>query len=164
MSFIVRPATDADLPGILAIYNDAVARTTAIWNDDQVDMESRRAWMEARRRLGYPVLVADEGGTVLGYGALGEFRAFQGYRETVEDSLYVAEGARRRGVAAAILGELVVEGQRLRKHVMLAAITGENEASIRLHRKFGFADAGRLSEVGTKFGRWLDLVLMQRLL
>lgn len=164
MTFTIRRAVEADLPGILAIYNKAVAQTTAIWNDDPVDLENRRAWLEARRKLGYPVLVADAGGAVLGYGSFGDFRAFQGYRHTVEDSLYVAEAARRRGVAASLLGALIAEAQALKKHVMIAAITGGNEASIRLHARFGFVETGRLGEVGTKFGRWLDLVLMQRYL
>jgi phosphinothricin acetyltransferase len=164
MTFVVRRAVEADLPEILAIYNEAVAHTTAIWNDDPVDLANRRAWVEARWSLGYPVVVAEEAGAVIGYGSFGEFRAFQGYRHTVEDSLYVAEAARRRGVAAALLGALIDEAQASKKHVMLAAITGDNEASIRLHARFGFAEVGRLSEVGTKFGRWLDLVLMQRFL
>jgi phosphinothricin acetyltransferase len=164
VTFVIRPALDADLPGITAIYNDAVARTTAIWNDNQVDIDNRRAWVAARRALGYPVLVADAGGAVLGYGTFGDFRAFDGYRFTVEDSVYVAEAARRRGVATALLGALIAEARALGKHVMLAAITGDNDVSIRLHQRHGFAIVGRLPEVGTKFGRWQELVLMQRML
>jgi phosphinothricin acetyltransferase len=87
VTFVVRPARDEDLPALTAIYNGAVLNTTAIWNDSVADVENRRAWVEARRKLGYPVLVADEGGAVLGYGSLGDFRAFDGYRFTVEDSV-----------------------------------------------------------------------------
>ncbi|MEO8668093.1 MAG: N-acetyltransferase family protein [Bauldia sp.] len=164
MSVVVRPMEDRDLPAILAIYNDAVANTTAIWNDSQVDLENRRAWASARRALGYPVLVAEAGGAILGYGSFGDFRAFDGYRFTVEDSVYVAAEARGRGVATAILAALVVAARGLGKHVMLAAITADNAVSIRLHEKQGFAVVGRLPEVGTKFGRWQDLVLMQLML
>jgi phosphinothricin acetyltransferase len=164
VTFVIRPALDRDLAAITAIYNDAVLNTTAIWNDGVVPVENRRAYVEARRALGYPVLVADEDGAVLGYGALGDFRAFDGDRFTVEDSIYVAESARRRGVAAALLEALIDEARRLRKHVMLAAITGDNDVSIRLHARHGFTEVGRLPEVGFKFGRWQELVLMTKML
>ena len=101
MTVVVRPAAEADLTAILAIYNDAVRHTTAIWNDTIVDLDNRRAWLEARLGLGYPVLVGEEDGAVVAYGSFGDFRAFDGYRFTVEHSVYVAEGSRRRGVASA---------------------------------------------------------------
>jgi phosphinothricin acetyltransferase len=162
MTVVVRPATDPDLPAILAIYNDAVRHTTAIWNDAEVDLENRRAWMEGRLRLGYPVLVGEVDGAVVAYGSFGDFRAFEGYRHTVEHSVYVAEGARRRGVASALITALAERAGALGKHVMVAGIAADNEASLRLHRKLGFVETGRMPEVGLKFGRWLDLVLMQR--
>jgi phosphinothricin acetyltransferase len=164
MSVTIRPATEADIAAIMAIYNDAVAKTTAIWNDNPVDADNRRAFLAARRALGYPVLVADDNGRVLGYGTFGDFRAFDGYRFTVEDSVYVAEAARRRGVATALLMALIAEARALGKHVMLAAITGDNAVSIRLHERQGFAIVGRLPEVGIKFDRWQELVVMQLML
>ena len=90
----------------MAIYNRAVAHTTAIWNDVVADLENRRAWWRGRVDAGFPVLVAVEGGTVLGYASYGPFRAFDGYRHTAEHSVYVAEAARRRGVAEALLRAL----------------------------------------------------------
>jgi phosphinothricin acetyltransferase len=162
MTVAIRPATDHHLPAILAIYNDAVRHTTAIWNDTVVDLENRRAWREARAGLGYPVLVGEEDGAVVAYGSFGDFRAFDGYRFTVEHSVYVADGARRRGVASALIVALAEHATALGKHVMVAGIAADNEASIALHRKLGFAETGRMPEVGFKFGRWLDLVLMQR--
>jgi L-amino acid N-acyltransferase len=164
MTMILRPAEAADLPVILAIYNDAVLHTTAIWNDTVVDLDQRRAWYEGRLRQGYPVLVAAEAGAVVAYGSFGDFRAFDGYRFTVEHSVYVAEGARRRGIASALIAALVDKARDLGKHVMVAGIASENEASIRLHARLGFVETGRMPEVGQKFGRWLDLVLMQRTL
>jgi L-amino acid N-acyltransferase YncA len=162
MTVVVRPATDPDLPAILAIYNDAVRHTTAIWNDTLVDLDNRRAWHEARVRLGYPVLVGEEDGEVVAYGSFGDFRAFDGYRFTVEHSVYVAEGSRRRGIASALIMALVERASMLGKHVMVAGIAADNQASIALHHRLGFVETGRMPEVGKKFGRWLDLVLMQR--
>jgi L-amino acid N-acyltransferase YncA len=162
MTVIIRPAGEADLPGILAIYNDAVVKTVAIWNDAVVDLDNRRVWLEGRLRQTYPVLVAEEGTSVLGYASFGDFRAFDGYRFTVENSVYVAEGARRRGIASALLVALIERAAALGKHVMVAGIAGENEISIRLHAKHGFVETARMPEVGFKFGRWLDLVFMQR--
>jgi L-amino acid N-acyltransferase YncA len=162
MTVIIRPAGEDDLPGILAIYNDAVVNTVAIWNDAIVDLDNRRVWLEGRLRQTYPVLVAEEGTSVLGYASFGDFRAFDGYRFTVENSVYVAEGARRRGIASALLVALIERAAALGKHVMVAGIAGENEISIRLHAKHGFVETARMPEVGFKFGRWLDLVFMQR--
>lgn len=164
MTAIVRPATTADLPAILAIYNDAVVSTTAIWNDTVVDIDNRIAWFEARARQHYPVLVAELEGAVVGYGSFGDFRPFDGYRHSVEHSVYVAAEARRRGVASALLAALVERATAMGKHVMIAGIAADNAASIRLHRENGFVETGRLPEVGTKFGQWLDLVFMQRIL
>ena len=161
MTVMVRAAVEGDLPAILAIYNDAVLTTTAIWNDNLVDLDNRRQWLEGRRRQRYPVHVATLGDTVIGYASFGDFRAFDGYRFTVENSVYVAEKARRQGAASALLAVLIEEARTLGKHVMVAGIAGENEISIRLHAKYGFAETARMLEVGFKFGRWLDLVFMQ---
>jgi phosphinothricin acetyltransferase len=159
---MIRHATNADLPSILAIYNDAVLNTTAIWNETPVDLENRRAWMQARRAAGFPVLVAEVDGRVSGYGSFGDFRPFEGYRVTVEHSLYVSSGARRRGLGAALLSALIDEARGLEKRAMIGGIDGTNEPSLALHRKFGFVEAGRLPGVGVKFGKPLDLVLMQK--
>ena len=161
MTVIVRPAGDADLAAILAIYNDAVRDTTAIWNDTVVDLDNRRAWWLARTAQGYPVLVAEFAGAVVGYASFGDFRAFDGYRHTVEHSVYVAAGARGRGIAALLIGALVERARALGKHVMIAGIAADNDVSLRLHARLGFIETGRLPEVGRKFGRWLDLVFMQ---
>jgi phosphinothricin acetyltransferase len=164
MSTTIRQATPADLPAVTAIYNHAVVHTTAIWNDAVVDLANRRAWYDARRELGYPVLVAEIDGTVAGYGSFGPFRAFDGYRFSVEHSVYVAEAVRRRGVASRLLEALVDEARRLGKHVMIAGVAADNDASIRLHLHHGFVETGRMPEVGIKFGRWLDLVFLQKTL
>jgi phosphinothricin acetyltransferase len=161
----IRHASPEHLPGITEIYNDAVAHTTAIWNDKLVDVDNRQQWLQQRRAAGYPVLVAiDDAGAVAGYASFGDFRAFDGYRFTVEHSVYVHREQRRRGVARQLLAQLIDEARTIGKHVMVAAIEAENKPSIDLHTALGFVHAGRMAEVGTKFGRWLDLVWMQRTL
>ena len=129
MAPIIRPATEGDLPAIAAIYNDAVRHTTAIWNETVVDVDNRRAWHAARLAAGYPVLVGERDGAVVAYGSFGDFRAFDGYRFTVEHSVYVAEGARRLGIASALVKALADHAAALGKHVMVAGIAADNAAS-----------------------------------
>ena len=160
----IQAAEEHHLPGILCIYNHAVEHTTAIWNDSLVDLENRRAWWRARTEAGLPVLVAVQDGEVLGYASYGPFRAFDGYRLTVEHSVYVAESARRQGVASALLSALEDQARAAGLHVILGGIAANNEASLRLHQRLGFTETGRLPQVGQKFGRWLDLVFVQRVL
>lgn len=164
MSPIIRHATEADLPAILAIYNDAVERTTAIWNERLVDLEDRRAWLKTRTDGGFPVLVAHRDGQTIGYASYGPFRAFDGYRHTTELSVYVDKTTRGAGVGRLLVTELIEEAKRRGVHVLIAGIEAGNAASIGLHASLGFNETGRLAEVGRKFDRWLDLVLMQRIL
>lgn len=160
----IRHATEHDLAEILAIYNDAVVNTTAIWNWETVDLANRQAWFAARRAQSYPVLVAAEGDEVLGYASFGDWRPFDGYRYTVEHSVYIASAARRRGIGGALLAALVEEAANLGKHVMVGGIDADNPASLALHRRHGFVETARMPQVGRKFDRWLDLVFMQRTL
>ena len=161
---IVRDAEDRDLEAVRRIYNDAVAHTTAIWNEVIVDLEDRRRWAATRRALGYPVLVAEVDGEIAGYGSFGDFRAFDGYRHTCEHSVYVDDRFRRRGIARALVAELEARAARLGKHAMIAGIEAGNAASIALHADIGFVEVGRLPQVGRKFERWLDLVFMEKIL
>ncbi|VVE43228.1 GNAT family N-acetyltransferase [Pandoraea nosoerga] len=158
---IVRDATDADLAAIRDIYNEAVEHTTAIWNDVLVDIENRREWLAARARRGYPVIVAERDGEVLGYASFGDWRAFDGYRHTVEHSIYVDRRARGAGLGETLMRELIARARAVGVHVMIAAIEAQNAPSIRLHEKLGFRVVGTFGEVGTKFGRWLDLTCME---
>lgn len=157
----IRAAKTGDLPAILAIYNDAVETTTAIWNDAPVDLDNRRDWLQARREGGFPVLVAEWDGAVAGYATYGPWRAFDGYRHTVEHSVYVDRACRGGGVGRALMQALITDARAHGKHMMVAGIEAGNIGSIRLHEKLGFKQVGLLPEVGTKFGRWLDLAFLQ---
>ena len=161
----VRHATTEDLPAILAIYNDAVRTTFAIWNEDETTLAERRDWYDKRLAGGYPVLVAETpGAAVAGYASYGPFRAFQGFRRSAELSIYVAAGNRGRGIGDRLMAGLVAEARRRGIHVLIGGVEAGNAASIRLHARHGFVETGRMPEVGVKFGRWLDLVFMQRVL
>lgn len=158
----IRDAEDRDLEGITTIYNDAVEQTTAIWNETTIDVENRRAWLVDRRNAGYPVLVtvSDED-KVLGYASFGDWRAWDGYRYTVEHSVYVRSDQRGAGIGKALMEALIGRAGDIGKHVMVAGIEAGNTGSIRLHQKLGFEQAGLIRQVGTKFGRWLDLAFLQ---
>ncbi len=161
----IRPATAADLPGILEIYNEAVLNTTATYDYEPRTLEQRAAWFEERTREGYPVFVAvDESGRVLGWSALNPFHARIGYRFTAENSVYVAADRRGKGLGKLLLPPLIAGAQAKGLHAIIAAIDAENTASIRLHAAFGFEKVGHFKQTGFKFNRWLDVVYLERLL
>ncbi len=159
----IRDAAEDDLPGILAIYNHVIATSNAVYTETAATLDDRRAWLAARRAANFPVLVADDAG-IMGFASFGDFRPWPGYARTVEHSVYVHDAAHRRGVGTALVRCLIDEARRRGKHVMIGGIDATNLASIRLHCKLGFTEAGTLREVARKFDRWLDLVLMQRML
>jgi len=163
----IRPAVEADLPAILEIYNDAVLNSTAIWIETPSDLENRRTWLAGRTAAGFPVLVADRGpgdGSVVGYGTFGEFRAFEGFRYTVEHSVYVLDTAQGHGIGKMLLRALIEEARGMGKRVMVGAIDATNYASLALHEHMGFEETGRMPGVGEKFGKRLDMVLVQLML
>lgn len=158
----IADADESHCDAIAVIYNHAVARTTAIWNDTMVDADNRISWLTARREAGFPVIVAlDREDAVLGYASFGDWRAFDGYRHTVEHSVYVHPDRAGAGIGTALMQALIQHAREAGKHVMVAGIEAGNENSIRLHEKLGFQRVGLLPQVGTKFGRWLDLCFMQ---
>jgi L-amino acid N-acyltransferase len=157
-------ATEEDVPGILAIFNDVIARTTAVYREAPVTLEERRTWRQSRLEQGFPVLVARQEDSVLGFASFGEFRAWPCYRNTVEHTVHVHPDARGQGIGKRLVQALLPRATALGKHVMVAGIDGDNAVSLRLHVGLGFTEVGRFREVGRKFDRWLDLVFMQRLL
>jgi L-amino acid N-acyltransferase YncA len=158
----IRDATAADLPGILAIYNEVIATSTAIYSYEPVTLTERREWWRARTAQGYPVLVAADSAAVLGFATFGDFRAWPGYRFTVEHSVHVRADCRGQGVGSQLLKALLPRAAACNKHIMIAGVDAANAASIRFHERLGFTQVGHLREVGYKFDRWLDLVFLQR--
>jgi len=161
---VIRDAVPADLPRILEITNDAILNGTALWTIIPATLETRTAWMQERQSSGFPVLVAEHEGSVLGFGSYGPFRPHDGFLHTVEHSLYIDPGSQRLGLGKAMLGALIERARAHGKHVMVGAIATENLVSITLHERFGFTQAATLPQVGRKFDRWLDLTFMHRLL
>lgn len=156
----IRFADKTDCAAITEIYNHAVLHTAAIWNDQTVDTDNRLAWYEARQLLGYPVLVSEEDGVVTGYASFGDWRSFEGFRYTVEHSVYVHPAHQGKGLGRKLLSRLIDEARLCGKHVMVAGIESQNRASIRLHQSLGFTATAQMPQVGVKFGRWLDLTFM----
>ena len=158
---MIRDAIESDLPAIRAIYNDAVLNTTAIWNEQPVDLANRQTWFQARQAQGYPILVSIENDEVTGYASFGDWRPFEGFRYSVEHSVYVRHDQRGKGLGPRLMQALIERARTCGKHVMVAAIESGNQASIRLHARLGFVTTGQMPQVGIKFGRWLDLTFMQ---
>ncbi len=158
----ITAATEADLPGLVEIYNEVIATSTAVYSSDPVTLADRREWWRARTGQGYPVLVAHDSRGVCGFATFGEFRAWPGYRFTVEHTVHVRADGRSRGVGTLLVQALFPRAAALGKHVMIAGVDAANAASIRFHERLGFTQCGCLREVGYKFDRWLDLVFLQR--
>jgi phosphinothricin acetyltransferase len=163
MSILVRPSSESDLDAITAIYAHAVTYGTASFeldSPDKAEMTRRRA---AILEGGYPYLVAEKDGTILGYAYAGAYRTRPAYRSTVEDSIYVAPSAQGQGVGRLLLTALIKECEKRDFRLMVAVIGDEeSKGSISLHRSLGFEPAGILKGIGYKHGRWLSSVLMQR--
>jgi L-amino acid N-acyltransferase len=153
----IRDAALPDITQITEIYNSIVLSSTAIYNDQTVTTEERTGWWLQRVEKGFPVIVAAEDASILGYGSFGEFRSWPGYRYTVEGTVHIREDVRGQGVGKRLLAELIARARAMGKHVMVAGVDSENEASLRFLQSQGFVLAGRLQEVGYKFGRYLTL-------
>jgi L-amino acid N-acyltransferase YncA len=161
---IVRHATENDLPGILEIYNDIILNTTAVYYYEPHTLEMRREWFMERTKKGFPVFVAVEGDKILGLSSIGPFRVPTAYQFTVENTVHVAADARGRGVGKALMPPLIESAKDLGMHSVIAGIDATNVVSLHLHRSFGFEEVAHFKEVGFKFGRWLDLKFLQRML
>ena len=160
----IRDAGVDDLPGLLAIYNEVIATSTAIYTEQPATLDDRVTWWNARIAQGYPVLVATDGTGVIGFASFGDFRAWPGYRFTVEHSVHVRADRRGGGVGTALMRVLLARATALGKHVMIAGVDADNQASLQFHERLGFRRVAHFSQVGFKFDRWLDLVFLQRFL
>jgi L-amino acid N-acyltransferase YncA len=163
VSLSIRPATAADMAAVLAIYNYEVANGVATFDTAPRSMKEQMAWLKEHQPP-YSAVVAEYRGEVIAFGSLSRYHARPAYGFTVEDTVYVHHEHRRKGVGRLVLEELVGQARRGGYHTVLGRITGENTASLELHRACGFVEAGVEREVGRKFGRWLDVVTMQLIL
>ena len=160
----IRDARAEDVPGLLAIYNDVMATSTAIYRDEPATLDAHTEWWRARVAQGYPVLVATDAAGVAGFATFGDFRQWPGYRFTVEHSVHVRADCRGRGLGGALMRPLIARATGMGKHVMIAGVDAENTDSLRFHERLGFVPVAHFREVGFKFGRWLDLMFLQRTL
>ena len=150
---------------ILAIYNEAIVNSTALYDYKPRTMEMMVSWFEAKIKGKYPVIGAeDEAGQFMGFASYGPFRAWPAYKYTVEHSVYVDTRFRGRGVGKLLLKEIIAAAQGQNYHTMVGVIDASNLVSIQLHEAFGFTRCGEIRQAGFKFGRWLDVLFYQLLL
>ena len=164
---IIRDAVDEDMARCRDLYNALIDSTTVAWTEQTQTLRQRRAWFRRQQRDGYPVLVAEDPTGVVGFTAYGGFRGsgkWPGYRYTVEHTIHVDRHRWGQGVGRSLMEALIARAQLSEVHVMVGAIDGDNLESIRFHERLGFVEVARMPEVGHKFDRWLDLVLMQRII
>jgi phosphinothricin acetyltransferase len=157
----IRDAEFHDLPGILAIFNEVIVSSTAIYYFEPVDLDNRRRWFEERRAAGYPVLAAADDGEVVGFASFGDWRPSPGYAWTVEHTVHVRADRRGQGVGRLLVEALIDRAKALGKHVMVGGVDADNGASLAFHRRLGFEPVAHFQEVGRKFDRWLDLTFVQ---
>jgi len=156
----VRSAHLDDADAVLGIRNHAIEHSTALWTEKPQSPAEGAAWLAAHLDRG-SAIVAEAEGEVAGFAVYGPWREeLDGYRNTVENSVYVREGCHGLGIGSALMTALISSARQAGHHVMIADIEADNAASIRLHARFGFRHVGTVPEVGTKFGRWLDLTIM----
>jgi len=162
---IVTCTEEAHAAAILAILNEAIANSTALYDYKPRTPESMVAWFATKRSNGFPVIGAEDGqGKLLGFASYGAFRAFPAYKYTVEHSVYVEAGYRGAGLGRTLMEAIIAEAIARDVHVMVGAIDAANADSIGLHERLGFEHAGTVRQAGFKFGRWLDVAFYQRIL
>ena len=161
---VVDGASRRDLPQILAIYNEVIRNSTAVFSEEAFTPARGESWFDAKLVQGFPLVVAQDASGITGFGTFGEFRTWPCYRHSVEHSVHIRTDCRGRGLGRMLVTELMGRAAAMQKHVMIAGIDADNAVSIGLHRSLGFAGVGHFREVGLKFGRWLDLVFMECIL
>jgi L-amino acid N-acyltransferase YncA len=150
---------------IVAILNDAIVSSTALYDYRPREPDSMVAWFEAKRAGRFPVWGAvDDHGKLLGFATYGTFRAWPAYKYSVEHSVYVGAGERGRGVGKALVGQLIQSATEQQLHTLIGGIDAENARSIAFHERLGFVHAGTVKQAGFKLGRWLDLAFYQLIL
>ncbi|MDM5337328.1 N-acetyltransferase family protein [Fictibacillus enclensis] len=158
---MIREATSNDLKDILAIYNDAILNTTAVYAYQPQTLENRQIWYQQKRDENYPILVYEQDNKVVGFATFGPFRAWPAYKYSIEHSVYVDKEYRKKGIGTSLLKELIAIANQREYITLIAGIDAANEKSIAIHKNFGFVHAGTIKKAGFKFNRWLDLAFYQ---
>jgi phosphinothricin acetyltransferase len=161
----IASCTSTHVPEILAILNEAIVNSTALYDYKPRTLAAMQGWFEGKTKGGYPVLGAfEEAGTLAGFASYGTFRAWPAYKYSVEHSVYVQKEHRGRGIGKRLLSALIEEAKNREYHMMIGGIDSTNAASIRLHQSLGFTHCASIKHAGYKFGRWLDLEFYQVIL
>ena len=157
----VRQVIEEDLSQLLSVYNDIILHTTAVYDYEPHTLEMRMQWLETKKQQGFPVFVAEDNKRIVGFSSIGPFRAWAAYKYSVENSVYVAAEERGKGIGKLLIPPLIEATKQLGLHTIIASVDATNEASLRLHKSFGFEEVAHFKEVGWKFDRWLDLKFLQ---
>jgi L-amino acid N-acyltransferase len=161
---LIREAEHKDLPAILDIMNDAIIKTTSIYDYKIRDIEFAENWFHKKQADHMPVLVGEINNETVAFGSYGIFRPWEAYKFSVEHSIYVRHDLRGQGIGKQLLVALIERAKKEGYHTMIAGIDAANEKSIAFHQRLGFVEAGKFKQVGYKFDQWLDLVFMQLML
>ena len=144
----IRHATENDIQSMLDIYNEIILNTTAVFQYDLHTLEMRKDWFAIKQEENYPVFIAEENNVVVGFSTFGQFRNWQAYQYSVENSVYVKADCRGKGIGKLLLQPLIDTAKERKLHTIIAGIVADNEASIALHKKFGFVETAHFKEVG----------------
>lgn len=158
---MIRPMTIEDIEKVLDIFNDAIINTTAAYHVEPQTLEEKRQWFLAKQKVNDPMFVYEENGEVIGFVTYSQFRSYEGYKYSMEHSVYVDKNHHGKGIGKILLQKIIDEAKIRGVKTLIAVIDSENIGSIKMHEKFGFYFAGRLKNVGYKFDKWLDIVYYQ---
>lgn len=161
---MMRQANREDLEEITAIYNYYIENSTSVYHYSSKSEEEMNVWYTQKEKEGFPVIVEELDGKIAGFATYGPYRPFEGYKKTIEHSVYVNKDCHGKGVGKKLLNAILQKGKESEYHVVVAYIDSENEISIRLHEKEGFVRCGTIKEAGYKFGKYRDLLIMEKFL
>ena len=160
----IRLAKRTDVPSMREIFNEVLRNSNSIYREEEVTLEERYAWFDEKLEHGFPIFGAYEGDHLIGYAGYGTWRAAQGYRKSVELTIYVDQKRRGKGIGSKLMQTIIEYAKADGYHVMIGAIDAANQQSIEFHKRFGFVEVARMPEVALKNDQWLTLVFMQKLL
>jgi L-amino acid N-acyltransferase YncA len=164
MQSTIRQATEKDLDAILEIVNYNILNTTAIYDYEPRTLIQQKAIFDDKVKAGFPLIIIEMNNDITGFGTYGTFRFKEGYKFTVEHSVYVSTHHQGKGLGKLLLAALIELAQKQKLHTMIAVIDAENQNSVEFHKQFGFETVGVIKESAYKFDKWLDTVFMQLIL